>query len=59
MIAFWVAGIALAVCTVRSTSGTGRPDRDQALGVLDECFARDDIDQQDYEEQRRILQSHP
>lgn len=57
MVAFWVAVVALVIWTVRSTGGQARPDPDQALRILDERFARGEIDQQEYEERRRVLQS--
>lgn len=58
MVAFWIAVIALVVWAVRSAATTGRPDPDQALRILDERFARGEIDQQEYEERRRILQDN-
>ncbi|HSJ36567.1 MAG TPA: SHOCT domain-containing protein [Acidimicrobiia bacterium] len=58
MIIFWIAVAALIVWTVRSVSGQARPDPDQAMRVLDERFARGEIDQQEYEERRRVLKSN-
>lgn len=58
MVAFWIAVIVLVVWAVRSAATTGRPDPDQALRILDERFARGEIDQQEYEERRRILQDN-
>ena len=47
------------VLLVRSTSHDGHPPRvsgsDRALEILDERFARGEIDQAEYEERRRVL----
>jgi putative membrane protein len=47
------------VFVVRSFSGAGRTaprsQGNRALDILDERFARGEIDQQEYEERRRIL----
>lgn len=51
-----VVGVAFII---RSFSGGGstatRPDSKRALEILDERFARGEIDQEEYEERRRIL----
>jgi putative membrane protein len=55
-IAMIVVGV---VFLVRSASHEGQPPRDsrndRALEILDERFARGEIDQSEYEERRRIL----
>jgi putative membrane protein len=58
MMIFWIVVVALILWTVRSAGGWGRPDPDQAMRVLDERFARGEIDQEEYEERRRVLKSH-
>jgi putative membrane protein len=55
-VALIVVGI---VVLVRSSSVdgrvTGRSDHNRALDILDERFARGEIDRQEYEERRSIL----
>jgi putative membrane protein len=55
-VALIVVGVVLLV---RSTTHVGQPPRapgnDRALEILDERFARGEIDQTEYEEHRRIL----
>ena len=55
-LALIVGGVVLVV---RSFSGGGRiapgPGGNRALDILDERFARGEIDQTEYEERRRIL----
>lgn len=58
MAVFWVAIVALVVWGVRSSGGTARPDPDQAMRILEERFARGEIDQQEYEERRRVLENN-
>lgn len=58
MIIFWLIVIALVAWTVRSTAGSNRRDENHALRVLDERFARGEIDHDEYQERRRILESH-
>lgn len=58
MVAFWLVVIALVIWAVRSTTGSTSRHGDEALRVLDERFARGEIDQDEYEERRRILESH-
>ena len=56
---FIAAIVVGVVLLVRSTSHDGQPQRapssDRALEILDERFARGEIDQAEYEERRRIL----
>lgn len=56
MAAFWLIVIALVIWTVRSTTGPPPRDENQALRILDERFARGEIDQNEYEERRRVLE---
>lgn len=55
-LALIVVGIVFVVRPSSEGSGTARrPERNSALDILDERFARGEIDQQEYEERRRIL----
>lgn len=56
MAAFWLVVIALVIWAVRSTTGSPPRDENQALRILDERFARGEIDQDEYEERRRVLE---
>lgn len=58
MIVFWLIVIALVVWTVRSTTGAASRGENRALHVLDERYARGEIDHDEYEERRRTLESH-
>lgn len=58
MAVFWVAIVALVVWAVRSFGGPARPDSDRAMRILEERFARGEIDQQEYEERRRVLENN-
>lgn len=58
MVAFWVVVIALVIWMVRSTGGSTRSDENQALRILDERFARGEIEQDEYQERRRVLENH-
>lgn len=55
MAVLWVAIVASFVWALRSFGRTARPDPDQAMRILEERFARGEIDQQEYEERRRVL----
>ncbi|PWS36028.1 hypothetical protein DFH01_19110 [Falsiroseomonas bella] len=61
MLLFWGGLIALVVLLVRAFSGGGtrdanaRPPGASALDVLEERFARGEIDQQEFAERRRVL----
>lgn len=61
MVVFWSGVVAIVLALVRH-SGTGRDDRprtgvpeDPALRVLEERFARGDIDADEYTKRRDIL----
>jgi putative membrane protein len=56
MLAFWTLVVVLLVWALRS-SGTPRPEGDEALRILDERLARGDIDPGEYEERRKLLAS--
>lgn len=56
MTAFWLVVIALVIWTVRSTTGSPPRDENQALRILDERFARGEIDRDEYGERRRVLE---
>lgn len=58
MVAFWIIVIALVIWMVRSTGGSARSDENQALRILDERFARGEIEHDEYQERRRILENH-
>lgn len=55
MLAFWVLLIILLVWLVRPTRSSEAP-RKTALGLLEERFAKGEIDAQEYEERRLILE---
>lgn len=55
MLLFWAAIIFVIVWVVRSTGNTPQRDGDSARRILDERFARGEIEREDYEERRRIL----
>lgn len=62
MIAFLVVVILLVVLLVRWLSGPGdRPgahlSRESALDTLQQRYARGEIDREEYEERRRVLES--
>ena len=55
-IALIVVGVVLLIRPSTHQAGTEpKPERSRALDVLDERFARGEIDREDYEERRRIL----
>ena len=55
-LALIVVGIVFVVRSSSEGGGTAhRPERSSALDILDERFARGEIDQQEYEERRRNL----
>ncbi|HVR78884.1 MAG TPA: SHOCT domain-containing protein [Acidimicrobiia bacterium] len=58
MIAFWTVVILLVIWATRSTTRHGQRDEDSALRVLDDRLARGEIEREDYEERRRVLESH-
>jgi len=55
-LALLVGGIVLIVRSSSSRDrASGEPDGNRALDILDERFARGELDKQEYEERRRIL----
>lgn len=56
MLAFWATVAFLIIWAVRA--GTPNPREDRALGILDERLARGEIDREEYEERREVLESH-
>jgi putative membrane protein len=54
-IALIVVGVVLVVRSSESGRTTHRSQGSRALDILDERLARGEIDQQEYEERRRIL----
>lgn len=54
MVAFWALLAVAVVAVVRSTQSE-RPRGDEATRLLDERFARGDIDEQEYRTRRELL----
>ena len=55
-LALIVAGVVLVVRSFSSGRGTERPpEASTALSILDERFARGEVDQEEYEQRRRVL----
>jgi len=60
MIVFWTAVITLVVLLVRWLVGTPREQhssKPSAIEILEERFARGEIDREEFEERRRVLLS--
>lgn len=58
MVVFWAVVILGIIWAVRSTTTPGWQEEDRALRTLDERLARGEIDREDYEERRRVLEGH-
>lgn len=58
MVAFWAVVIFGIVWAVRTTTAPRQRDEDSALRILAERLARGEIDREDYEERRRVLESN-
>ena len=56
MVLLWVVSIGAIVLLVRAFAGGAPSGGRPALQVLDERFARGEIDREEYEEKRRLLQ---
>lgn len=57
MLAFWVLVIVSIVWLIRATDKPKVTERDQPLHILDERLARGEIDPEDYERRRRVLET--
>ncbi len=55
MVAFWALIAVVVVAVVRSLRDDGGRRGDDALRVLDERFARGDIDEHEYRTRRELL----
>lgn len=60
VVAFWALVAAVVVALVRSTRGDAPryERRKDALELLDERFARGEIDEDDYRDRRELLTGH-
>ncbi len=56
MIAFWAVVIFGIIWAVGATATSGQRDENTALRMLDERLARGEIDREDYEERRLVLE---
>ncbi|MGI8708934.1 MAG: SHOCT domain-containing protein [Actinomycetota bacterium] len=57
MILFWIGFVFLIIWGVRQISGRSRSGSDRrAIEILEERFARDEIDRDEFEERRRALE---
>lgn len=57
MVAFFAVVVFLIVWAVRTTAAPRQRDEVSALRILDERLARGEIDREDYEERRQVLES--
>ncbi len=57
---FWILLIVAIVWAVKSIGGSGNPpaNRKSALNILEERYARGEIDQQEFEQKRKDLQQN-
>ena len=58
MIAFWGGIVFLVVWAVRSTSSTRAGRQSEALDILQRRFANGEIDRDEFEARRRVLQTN-
>lgn len=58
MVIFWAVVIFGIIWAVRSTTTPRHPQDYGPLRILDERLARGDIDPEEYEERRRVLEGH-
>ncbi len=56
MLLFWAGVIALIVWGVRATGTPGRESTRSAKSILEDRFARGEIDQSEFEQRRRALE---
>jgi putative membrane protein len=55
MIVFWGVIVALVVWAIRSTATTRTGSTSDALGILEHRYAAGEIDRDEFEERKRIL----
>jgi putative membrane protein len=56
MVAFWVVVVLLVVWAVRSTTAGRSIEEKDPLRILDERFARGEIEVEEYRERRTVLE---
>lgn len=56
MVVFWAAVVFLIIRAVRSTATPERPEEDTPLRILDKRLAKGEIDREDYDERRQVLE---
>lgn len=56
MILLWGAVFALVIWGLRSSTGSSTPSRSDALEVLARRFAAGEIDKDEFEERKRVLE---
>jgi len=60
MLLFWGGVILMILWAVRALPGGGRPDdrsgRNRALEILEERFARSEIDREEFEQRRSVIE---
>ena len=54
--AFWIVVIGLIVLSTRGTRGTGRDPEGPAVRLLQERYARGEIDREEFLERRAVLE---
>jgi putative membrane protein len=58
-IAFWVVAIVLVVNAVRRTRYSGSSRSSDALSILEQRYARGEMDRDEFLERRRVLRGEP
>jgi putative membrane protein len=58
-LAFWVLVIAVVVSLIRNRPAGPEPRSVQALAVLEERYARGEIEREEFLERRRVLRGEP
>ena len=56
MLLFWGGTILLVVWGIRQFTPSSRPGRGRALEILEERYARGEIDREEFESRRQILE---
>ena len=59
MVLVWIVIIGAVVLLIRAFAGGASGGGNSARHLLDERFARGEIDREEYEEKRRLLSEHP